>query len=368
MRRSANKLAAAERVANKGEKLHTAPVSGVTMSPSTIAALLEDAPATPNLRARVNVLDVVKRSRETGRATGDDVRSEIMTRGEYANELRVRTTVTNASGVVVPQWTKDTADSPSQGGRLASLFRIREANEPAIGISEETGSRAAVVAPTDFGTALPESAATYTRTEIADSRFGAYMPAWKSILDDSQALADALDFVLNRDVARQIDVELLSGDGSGTAYGKHFTGLANAGLTAQNASLSTPWETIVDCATAIRAADWLGPITTIIHPTDLAKTLKEKDSAGHPYFEQVLESLRALDADHFVLTALATTGTAYVGSFSEYGTLYVRQAPSLEISDSDQSDFVQGLVKIKVTTRLAFRKHHGTAARQITNL
>src|SRR5437763_316067 len=76
---------------------------------------------------------------------------EVVTRAEFAETLRLRTTVTNATGDVVPPWTQDSVDSPGAGDRLAGLFRIREAPEPAVGVSEETGAPAAVVQPVDYG-------------------------------------------------------------------------------------------------------------------------------------------------------------------------------------------------------------------------
>ncbi len=361
------------------KKLHTMPITGVTLtdenmntndtpSPATLAALREDSARTPNLRARLDASPVLKRAREAGQVRYGGEREQIITRGEYADLLRLRTTVTNATGAVVPQWYRDTADSPEQGGRLPGLFRVREATEPAIGISEETGSRAAVVTVADYGVALPESAATYTKTELASSRFGAYIHAWKSILDDSQALADGLDYVLTRDMGRQIDVELLTGDGSGTAYGAHFTGLSNLSLTTKNVTGSTRWETLVDAAAAIRNADWLGPITTILNPLDLAKLVKEKATTTNaPVFEDALAALEALDANRFVFTALQTAGTAYSGSWSEFATLYVREAPTVVIANDDQDDFVKGMVKVKVEGRLTFRTHHTSAGIQITN-
>src|SRR5262249_38500970 len=162
-----------------------------------LAALRDDQPARVSLRQRVDTLETIKRARAGSFAASTP--EQIISLREWGDDLRSRSTVTNATGAVVPQWTRDTIDLPGAGGRVVSLFRVREAPEAAIGVSEETGTPSAVVAPTDFGTALPESAATYTRTDLTDSRFGAFIPASRSVLDDSQALADAIDFVLTRD-------------------------------------------------------------------------------------------------------------------------------------------------------------------------
>jgi HK97 family phage major capsid protein len=341
------------------------------ISPSTLAALRDDyVPTVRTLAQRIDASDVIRRAR-AGKRPVDTESDEILSRREFSDLLRTRATVTDATGVVVPQWTRDSVDLPGSGGRLAGLFRIRDAPEPAVGVSEETGTPTGVVAPTDYGTALPESAATYTRTELADSRFGAYVHATASILKDSQALADSLDYVLTRDMGRQTDVELLSGDGTGTAYGKHFLGLANLGLTTQTVGALSRWEALVTAAGAVRAANWIGPITHVLHPTDVVSLLKEKTvTALAPVFADAVAGLALLGADNFIVSANATQGTAWTGSWSEFGTIYVRQAPEIRIATDDQSDFVAGMVKILVEARLAFRSHtnHLSAGIKITGL
>jgi HK97 family phage major capsid protein len=203
----------------------------------------------------------------------------------------------------------------------------------------------------------------------AASRFGAFIPAWKSVLDDSQALADAVSMILERSVAHRIDLEILAGDGTGTAEGVRLTGLANQSLSTQSATGVSRWSTIVKAATTIRAANWAGEIVTILHPTDFQSlVLETAATTNSPLWADAKAALEDLGASRIVVSPLAVQGTGYTGSWSEFGTVYVREPVTLAISQDHASFFVQGLVAIKVETRLAFRKHHTSAAVQLLNL
>jgi HK97 family phage major capsid protein len=190
----------------------------------------------------------------------------------------------------------------------------------------------------------------------------------RSVLADSQALADFLEMVLNRDMLRSVDNEILNGDGSGAGQGKRFTGLANSGLPTQAVAAGSRWEALVAAAGKVRAADWQGPLSVVLNATDATELALEKSTAGEPVLDDGIAALAFLGVEQFVFSTVQAAGTGYVGSFGEGATLYVRQAPTLSIADSDGSDFLLGKVVLGLEARLALRVSFPSAFVQVTGL
>lgn len=354
--RIANGVAAAERLANKK----------VEPSPSLASALNSDRIDKRTLAQRIKATDAFARAAQPG-AIGRGAPEELLSREEFADVLRTRATVDNTSGAPVPMQFKDTRDKPARGGRVVSLLRVLPQDEPEIAISEE-GAVTEVAAPTDYGTVSPETSIALTKTVVPDSRFPINARVTRGALTDSVALANFLEMILHRDLFRSVDNEVLNGDGSGSGQGKRFTGLANSSLPTQAVSTNTRGDTLITAAEKVRSADWQGPLAVVLNPIDARKLAEEKDAQGLPTFEPVLAALQFLGVESFTFSTVQAAGTGYVGSFAEGATLYVRQAPTIAITDSDGSDFVLGKAVVGLEARLALRVSFPSAFVQVTGL
>lgn len=278
----------------------------------------------------------------------------------YTARLRA----TNDGTGQVPAWQEDAVYLPTRGSRVAPLLRIVPQVHPAPNVASET-ARTEVAVPTPYGTALPESAMSFTKAELPDRRIGAYMSVDKSVLEDSATLDLAVNFLLDVDVARAIDNQVLNGTGVGEA----FTGLATSSLTAVPVSTGARWEAFVKAAATVRASDWTAPITTVIHPTDAKSLGLEKTATTNaPVLADALAALRLLDADNFVVSSLVVQGTAYTGSWAEAATLYVRQEAQIQASMDHANYYTLGEIALVCDTRLAFKLAFPSALTQVTGL
>ena len=180
--------------------------------------------------------------------------------------------------------------------------------------------------------------------------------------------------MLERGVYRALDNQCVNGDGTtGTGAGKQLPGLASLTLTSHDATaLGSRWQAFAKACATVRSNLWRGQISVLAHPLDLFNALNEKTvTANAPVFADALAALSVFGVgpENFVTSALLTQGTVYVGSFSELATLYVREPITIRTAKSDQSDFVNGLVRVAIETRVALRPHanHASAVNKVVN-
>ncbi len=171
------------------------------------------------------------------------------------------------------------------------------------------------------------------------------IPAWVKVprqqLADVPQLLQSLENRLMYSVMRRIENQILSGDGVGQNLRGilNTTGIANIAFAA-----GTPLSDLaLDAITTVLVSDAV-PDLAIFNPLDLAVMLKTKTSGSGDRLDS--EGAFAPTANTiWDLPRVASTsmprGIALVGDFALGATLFIRDAVSVRISDSDQDDFVK---------------------------
>ncbi len=280
--------------------------------------------------------------------------AEILTADEYAARLRTTVTGSDGSGVPVPAWQEDSVIAPQRGGRIASLCRIIPNVNPQVAVGIE-GARMEVAAPTPYGTTAIESSVDFVQEEIATRRFAAFTTAHRSVLEDSTVLDQAVRVLLDGDVARSLDDQVLQGD----ATGENFEGvLVNSDVPTITAA-GTPTDALADAAGEVRDGDYLGSIAAVLSATDAASLVKDGASQNDE-----LAILRAvLGVESIVVSSIVPEGFAVIGDWNAAATIYVRQAPGITVSDSHASTFTESKLTLLAEMRASFKVAQPSALR-----
>ncbi len=165
-------------------------------------------------------------------------------------------------------------------------------------------------------------------------------------LADTPALAVTLQSRLLYGVLRRLEDEIVAG--SGTA--ENLLGIVNTtGIASVPYAAGTP---LADLAltgqTDVLLSD-AQPNAVVLHPSDWASMLTAKASGSGEY----LSDSGPFGMNPDLLWGLAViaskvmpVGQALIGDFTQGCTLYVREAPNVRISDSDQDDFIRNVCTV----------------------
>ncbi len=281
--------------------------------------------------------------------------------------LRIRATVdaSAAGGLVNPPAAPQViALQPNRGSRVLPLFNLVPTKGEEAAAAEE-GDRTEAADATPYGTALPQSNVSFTRTVRGYKRVGVWVEATKGILDDSRIFDDVVTTVMEQDFDRIADSLALTGDGTG----ERVTGILDDSWDVPTSDLSTSLRSVHFRAAleTVREADHTGPLDAVIHPAALLAMIEETDEAGfHTWKRELAEEFGFRS---FVTSTLIDDGTAVVADFATLATVYLRD-PGISIAVSqDHSDFlVTGKVAITVEGRWAFDVPRPSAGVVLTGL
>ena len=217
-------------------------------------------------------------------------------------------------------------------------------------------SRTSAAAPTAYASSLPEAGIAWTDSDERPRRVGVWVPVQKNAWQDAGVIAEMVRALLEDDLLREVDEQVLAGDGTG----ENLNGIMNASITSQALGADTHGQALVKAATTIRSGGNVGPIDVVANAADL------QDAALSTGFRDHLEVLRdVFGVRDFIASPVASTGTVLVGDFSG-AHLYVRQGVSISVSDSHSTFFLEGKVAVAAETRLESKVVRASAFVKIT--
>jgi HK97 family phage major capsid protein len=202
-----------------------------------------------------------------------------------------------------------------------------------------------------------ESDITFELRNMPVSSVGHFTKISKELAADSPALAAYINTRMIHGVNSRVQAQLIAGNGttpnlSGLLDAGNFTahGYADAALGSSLKKLALIRKMIADAynngfpATAI-----------VLNPTDCAQIDIDlfQTAGGHARFGVSSAGLPTLFGLPVFESAAMTADQVSVGNFMMGATLHNRQGVIVELSDSDGSNFTQGLVTIKAERRLA---------------
>lgn len=190
------------------------------------------------------------------------------------------------------------------------------------------------------------------------------------ILDDGPAAEAALDQLMELVWWRQLEADLISGDGSSDAHTEHLVGLTNTEGISQYewpGEGTYRLETIASVAAAIGDNEWFDqPLAVVATPGTLNRVFTERDVSGRPLgavADKVIPQVTG-----WVASNSLSDGTAIVGAWKRGLVLWIRDSLGIAVTNQYLDYFSRGLSRVQVRTRLTNRVRHTSAFGIVTGL
>lgn len=217
--------------------------------------------------------------------------------------------------------------------------------------------------------AYPQSDDTIGRVSEQVGKISHFMKTTDELIQDAAAYQSFLQNRLVFGVRLKEDSELLYGAGYPSVPGLLSSGRTSSfqsnitiGSTAAGAAPSGVIDDVYKQITAIRFNAFVEPDAVLVNPTDwqnirLAKDANGQYYAGGPftgaYGNGGFSNVDALWGLRVVITPAVTAGTMVVGGFQECAQVFRRQGVTVEMTNSNSTDFENGLVTVRAEERLA---------------
>jgi HK97 family phage major capsid protein len=220
----------------------------------------------------------------------------------------------------------------------------------------ETTSETGAPLPVAELATLPQKDYYFRKFSAEVKKVGVYSKYSREMAEDLPNLISEINNFLIADLRRAVDTQLLSGDGDdeeligllehATAYSAgDFAG------TIDEANHFDVIETAVaQVLTALHTPDYI-----VIHPTDRAKLRLAKGTDGHyvlPPF--IMSDGSVISGVRVIVNTGMTAGKFLVGDFRKASLKYKRGLV-VEMSNSNEDDFINDLFTVKATVRLVQR-------------
>lgn len=179
----------------------------------------------------------------------------------------------------------------------------------------------------------------------------------KNLIEDSQALADYINFRVQYGVKQRVENQLLNGDGADA----NLSGLLATGNYTPhgfdpdaNPEITNLVDLIGFAALAVKSVG-LTPNVTIMNPVDYFKLRCLKDSTGRYLFSDPMAPSNRPIWDTYVVESSAMPKGKFLTMDTNMACMiYDRKETIVEFGYEDGNNFRKGLVTIKADRRLAF--------------
>lgn len=233
---------------------------------------------------------------------------------------------------------------------------------------------------TNYATTVAEGAAKsqalfeYQEVDAAVRKIAAYVKVTDELFADYLQMASYINQRLPYMVERTEEDQLLNGNG----IAPNLTGiLQTAGIQTQPKGADTAADALYKALTLIRFTAFFEPDGYIIHPTDWQALRLAKDSAGQYFgggpFTGAYGGGPLVQFDSFwgkpvAITPAIVQGTVLAGAFKLGAQYFQREGLTVDMTNSDQDDFIKNLMTIRAEERLALAVYRPLAFCQVTGL
>jgi HK97 family phage major capsid protein len=224
------------------------------------------------------------------------------------------------------------------------------------------------------GAAKPEALFEYAEVDAPVRKIAAYTKVTDELFADYLAVASYINQRLPYMVERTEEDQILNGDG----IAPNLTGiLQTAGIQTQAKGADSAADAIYKAMTKIRFTGFFEPDGIVIHPNDFQDIRLLKDGnnqyyGGGPftgaYGNSPLVQFDSLWGKPCAITPAITEGTALVGAFRLGAQYFQRQGLTIEMTNSDQDDFIKNRMTIRCEERLALAVYRALAFCTVTGI
>ncbi len=247
--------------------------------------------------------------------------------------------------------------------QLVSVGSISKEYDSWIETTDESGD------PLPVAELAEMSQKDYSFTERSSKvkKIGVYTKYSSEMAEDLPSLVSEIRNFLIADLRRVVDTQILSGDGAD----ENLTGILQNAVAFAAGSLANAVDTpnnfdVIRAAVNQVIVGLHLPNYVVLHPTDVAAMELSKDANGQYVLPPFSTANGAIIAGVRVIQNTGiTAGTFLVGDFSKSSVKYKRGL-TVEMSNSDQDDFVKDRFTVKASVRLVHRVRQNDYAAYVT--
>lgn len=298
-------------------------------------------------------------------------------RGSATIELKTVNTVGEGTGFsngfpngqgganVIPDFLPGIVDLRFHKLLIADLFAQGATGSNQVSWVQETAFQNGAAGVAEAGT-YPQTDDTVARKTAQVGKIAHFLKDTDELVQDAPAYHSFLQNRLVFGVRLKEDGELLNGTGYPSVTGVLQTsGLQTAVASEATGTLADPtlvMDDIYEQMTAIRFNAFVEPDAIVVNPADwqhirLAKDANKQYYNGGPftgaYGNGGYTNVDAIWGLRVVLTPAIASGTTLVGGFQECAQLFRRQGITVEMTNSNDVDFENGLITVRAEERLA---------------
>lgn len=248
---------------------------------------------------------------------------------------------------------------------VVDLIPKTETNQAAVVYMEETTltNNAAEVA--EAGTMAEAALVTTERTSTV-RKIGVTLPVTDEQFADEPRTRDYVNNRLVYMLNARLDQQLLTGDG----IAPNLTGILNvSGINSQAKGADPTPDAIFKGMILVNRLGFTDATGIILHPNDWQdiRLLRTADGIyiwGNPS-DRGATTIFGLPV---VVTTYETENTALLGDFAQFSELALRTGIALDVTNSDDTDFQKGRVRVRATFRAAFIVYRAKAFAKVTGI
>ncbi len=255
---------------------------------------------------------------------------------------------------------------------IAQLLAQGETTASTIRIFTESSFTNAATAVAEEGE-KPEATFSLAETDFAVKKIAVIGRISDEMLSDYPAVRDYVNARLGFMVQAKEDNELLNGAG-----GSSITGILQTGsIQTQAYAGNTIFDAIDKGLQKVRTIAFLEPDAIIMNPTDWGNARRSKDSNGQYYAGGPFSGTYGVGGysvagflwgKPVIETTAIAQGTALVGAFRLGAQLFRRMGLTMEMTNSDASDFKYNRIAIRAEERLALVVYRAASFCTVTGI
>lgn len=244
---------------------------------------------------------------------------------------------------------------PQRQPFIEQLVSVGTISSP-IDVWIETTNEAGDPLPKAELAALPQKEWDFAERTANVRKIGVYAKYSAEMAEDLPNLVSEIRNFLIADLRRVVDTQILSGSGSG----ENLVGiLQNATAYSAGSFAGTVLDAnnfdVIETAVTQVIVNLFNPNYVVVHPIDQAKMNLAKGNDGHyvlpPFISQ---SGQVVSGVRVVSNTGITADNFLVGDFTRSSVKY-RRGLTVEMTNTDQDDFVKDRFTVKATVRLVHR-------------
>ncbi len=302
-----------------------------------------------------------------------DAKLTILDMAHKAGDMTTANTLTGANFPLhefVPGifWDPDTMFT------MRSILTVNPTQSNTIQYQQETALDSNVGSVAEGAALAQDDADVATATETVKT-IGSYIKVSEELAMDVPSFMAYLQQRLTRKMVVEENRQIIFGDGTAnqlTGINDDATAYADGGLN--ESTDVTPYDVLMNTITQIQDSNTSGefqPTAILVSPTEFQRLVISKASGdGHYHIQNAVFSPQRLTivgvpviSTSAMQTAAGVKDTFLVGDFRQASTLWDRMNPSVEMTNTDGSDFINKQLTVRIWERIALTNYRPNAYR-----